>query len=268
MNKPRTKTNPPSDPSTTKTNPPLDPSINISNALTRAGHGLTLPEKRLVFLAIAHMDSREPVPKKADGEPALIASRVHASEYARTFHVDIDTAYAQMKSAGKKLYERSITFYEPAFKRNGVPLPKTIRTMRWIGEAGYQAGEGWIELIWWPKLVPHLRPLKDHFTSMKLSQTAGLRSAYSWRLLELLMRFKSSGWAEYTIEDFLCSMDAPPKAASDFGVVRRRIIEPAIKELALRDGLLIQFTTRKAGRKVAAVRFDFVQTNQPDLFNQ
>ena len=92
-----------------------------------------------------------------------------------------------------------------------------------------------------------------------------MRSAYSWRLLELLTRFKSSGVAEYSIEDFAASMDATEKQRSDFAAIRRKMIEPAIKELTEKDGWLIDWEPVKAGRKVKAVRFTFMRNPQGSL---
>ena len=98
----------------------------------------------------------------------------------------------------------------------------------------------------------------------RTQQASALRSGYSWKLLELLMRFESTGWAEYTIEDFKASMDAPP-SLSDFGQVKRRIIDPAVKELTEKDGWLIQWQPIKAGRKVKALRFTFMRDPQGQL---
>lgn len=233
--------------------------ITMSNALTRAGHGLTLAEKRIVAIAVSKLDSRRQLP------PGQVPrAKITAAEYAEVFGVDLDTAYDQLQSAAKQLYNRSITFYEPAWKRNGKPLPPTRVQMRWVGEAKYQDGEGWVELAWWPDLMRHLTGLKRQFTTYQLQQASALRSAYSWRLMELLTRFQSTGWAEYTIEDLKASMDAPPSLA-DFGQVKRRIIEPAVKELIEKDGWLIQWQPIKAGRKVKAVRFTFMRDPQARL---
>lgn len=233
--------------------------VTMSNALTRAAHGLTLGEKRVIAWAVSTLDSRQVL---KPGE--VPTTRISAMDYATEFKVDNDTAYDQLQAAAKALYNRSITFYEPAHKRNGKPLPPTKVQMRWVGEAKYQAGEGWIELAWWPKLLPHLTGLKKQFTSYQLQQASALRSVYSWRLLELLTRFKSTGKAEYTIEDFRASMDAPA-SLSDFGQVKRRIIDPAVKELTEKDGWLIQWEAVKAGRKVKAVRFTFMRNPQGQL---
>ena len=72
------------------------------------------------------------------------------------------------------------------------------------------------------------------------------------------MRFKSSGKAEYTIEDFCASMDATEKQRADFGKIRTKIIEPAVKELVEKQGWEIQWRATKAGRKVQSLRFDFL----------
>jgi plasmid replication initiation protein len=233
--------------------------VTMSNALTSAAHGLTLGEKRVIAWAVSTLDSRQVL---KPGE--VPTTRISAMDYATEFEVDSDTAYNQLQGAAKALYNRSITFYEPAHKRNGNQLPPTMVRMRWVGEAKYQAGEGWIELAWWPKLLPHLTGLRQQFTSYQLQQASALRSVYSWRLLELLTRFKSTGKAEYTIEDFKASMDAPP-SLSDFGQVKRRIIDPAVKELTQKDGWLIQWEPIKAGRKVKSLRFTFTRNPQGSL---
>jgi plasmid replication initiation protein len=234
--------------------------VTMSNALTRAGHGLTLGEKRVIVWAIGALDSRRPL---KFGE--VPRTRIAASNYAKEFDVDLDTAYTQLKAAAKNLFERKITFYEPAHKRDGKPLPPTRVQMRWVGEAKYQEGEGWVELAWWPALLPDLVAIRGQFTTYQLKQASVLRSTYSWKLLELLTRFQSTGWAEYTIEDFATSMDATEKQRTDFAAIRRKIIEPAVKELTEKDGWLIQWQPIKAGRRVKAVRFAFARNPQGQL---
>jgi plasmid replication initiation protein len=239
--------------------PPGERWVTMTNALTRAGHGLTLSEKRLVMAAVSKLDSHRAL--KAGEVPR---TRITAAEYAEVANVDMRTAYEALQTAAKNLFERKITFYEPAWKRDGKPLAPTRVQMRWVGSVKYQDGEGWVELEWWPSLLPHLTGLRKQFTSYQLQQASALRSIYSWRLLELLTRFESTGWAEYTIEDFKASMDAPA-SLSDFGQVKRRIIEPAVKELTEKDSWLIQWHPIKAGRKVKAIRFTFMRDPQGRL---
>jgi plasmid replication initiation protein len=236
--------------------------VTMSNALTRAGQGLTLSEKRIVATAVSKLDSKRALPLLPGEVPR---TRITAIEYAETFAVDLDTAYDQLQAAAKMLYKRSITFYEPVHKRDGRPIEPTMVQMRWVGSVKYHAGMGYVELAWWPDLMKHLMGLKAQFTSYQLEQTRALRSIYSWRLLELLMRYKSTGRAEYTIEDFCVSMDATTKQAADFAAIRRKMIEPAVKELQEKDGWLIQWEPIKTGRKVTSVRFNFIRNPQQQL---
>jgi plasmid replication initiation protein len=234
--------------------------VTQHNALIRASQSLTLSEKRLVALAVSKLDPRKPfLPLQVP------TARITAAEYADTYKVDIDTAYDQLKASSKHLYNRSIRFFEPAHRRKGKPLVLSEVNMRWVGRAKYNKGEGWIELAWWPEILPMLTGLKRQFTSYQLEQASALRSIYSWRLLELLERFKSSGVAEYSIEDFCASMDATEKQKADFNNIRRRMIEPAVKELMDKNGWIIQWKPIKAGRKVNALRFEFNKNPQAHL---
>lgn len=73
--------------------------VNMSNALIRAGQGLSLAEKRLMASAVAMLDSmRTPRP----GECPVV--RISAADYAESFGLDIDTAYNQLQSGAEHLY--------------------------------------------------------------------------------------------------------------------------------------------------------------------
>ena len=70
------------------------------------------------------------------------------------------------------------------------------------------------------------------------------------------MRFKSSGKAEYTVEDFAASMDATEKQRADFAALRRKMIEPAVKELTEKDGgeyMLLDLPTWSGTAEMAAL---------------
>lgn len=242
--------------------PRHDPKITMSNALIRAGHGLTLAEKRIVMLAVSKLDSRAPAPPSLSLQ---LRTKITAAEYAETFSVDANTAYEALQDAAKNLFERKITFFEPAYTRAGLPLKPIRNDMRWVGRCKYHEHAGWVELSWWPDLLPSLMGLKKQFTTYNLQQANALRSAYSWRLLELMMHYKDSGKAEYTIEDFCTSMDATEKQKSNFNNIKRRIIEPAVKELTEKDGWIIQWEPIKTGRKVTRIRFYFSKNQQYEL---
>jgi plasmid replication initiation protein len=235
--------------------------VNMSNALANAGHGLSLTEKRLVMMAISKLDS-----VKATATDVNYSTVIHAREYAEAFEVEINTAYDQLQSSAKNLYERSISFFVPAYNRKGDPIKPSIKKMRWVGSIKYNENEGSVQLNWWREIVPHLFNLKKQFTSYQLKQATALRCSYSWRLLEMLMRFKSTGLAKFSIEDFCQSMDATETQKKNFSNIRRHIIEPAVKELNNKDGWIITWEPVKKGRRVAELHFTFMKDPQGRLF--
>ena len=240
--------------------------VTMSNALTRAAHGLTLGEKRIIMAAVSKLDS---MARPIHGQ-AVPTTKITAAEYAELAECEPNAAYEALQTAAKNLYNRSIVMFEPSFKRGDRKIGDkgTVTHMRWVGRAKYHDKEARIELAWWHEVVPHLMGLRKNFTSYQLQQASALRSVYSWRLLELLTRFKSTGKAEYTIEDFCTSMEATEKQRADFNNIRRRMIEPAVKELTQKDGWLIQWEPIKAGRKVKSLRFTFMRNPQGNLFSE
>jgi plasmid replication initiation protein len=231
--------------------------VTMSNALTRASHGLNLSEKRVIAACIAKNDSVSMTEIHRKG--AWIV-RLSAAEYAETFEIGPDAAYEQLQQAAKSLYKKSIRA-----TRNTAKGPEEYE-FRWIGGAKYHKGEGWVELHWWHEVVPHLFGLREQFTSYKLKQTVALRSAYSWRLFECLKSWAATGRYAPSIEEFHRAMDAKDSHRANFKELRRRVIEPAVAELIQKNGLLIDWAPNTAGRKVIGLEFRFRTNPQTALF--
>lgn len=233
--------------------PLREQSVNMSNALVRAAHGLSLAEKRVVSACLAKMDS-----VRLDN--GRYKFKLTANEFASTFDVSLDTAYEQLMDTGKKLMKRTARSIEDT------PRGKKERIWVWVSGVTYHHGEGWVELGFSHEMTPHLVLLRKEFTSYKLKHASALRSMYSWRLLELLMQFKSTGLLRISIDDFCHAMEASETAQKNFGELRRRVIEPAIKELTLKDNLIIEWQgTKRGGRKITGLEFKFNPNPQQTL---
>ncbi|WP_020397264.1 replication initiation protein [Thiolinea disciformis] len=219
--------------------------IKISNLLTRAAHGLSLPEKRILMIALGKIDGE----KVYNTNPV---ARVHASEIAEIGGIDIKTAYLEARNGQQKLYERSISMLLDI--KTGLPVPGGVR---WVARAHYHKNEGWIEIAFNIDLVPYISKLKNEFTSYKLSRAGALRSIYSWRLFELLMQFKTTGLLAITVADFQDFIEAEPSHKKNFANLRIRVIEPAIKEIGEKDGLNVTWKPITAGRKTTGLEFRF-----------
>jgi plasmid replication initiation protein len=227
-----------------------DNNVNMSNALARASQGLSLAEKRVIAMGLAITDS-VPAAALIDASRNGWSVKIMALDYAKTFDVDINTAYEQLKEAGDKLVQRQVC--EIVKTQRG---QKSIKT-NWCAQVIYHQGEGWVSIEFTRYIAPHLLALRSQFVTYKLKQAAALRSVYSWRLFECLQSWQSTGLWVTSIENFAHAMDVPKIYISDFGQLRRRVIEPAVAELILKSDLLIEWKTKKAGRKVTGLDFRF-----------
>lgn len=228
--------------------------VNISNDLTTAAHGLTLSEKRLIMGCVAMLDS-------VRLESGRYKIKMTALEFAEGFKIDPKTVYQQIKGIIARLYDRSI--------KRIVDTPKGKKTIshRWVSSVTYHDGEGWFELGFSHEATPYLVALRGNHTSYKLEQAAALRSVYSWRLLEMLMQFKSTKLLRVSIENFCHAMDAPETYRKNFKDLRNRVIDVAVKELQEKDNWLIEWKgTKHGGRKITGLEFRFKRNPQQSLF--
>lgn len=224
--------------------------VNMGNELIRSAHGLNLIEKRLLSLAISKLDS------EATPTFESMSVKIQVAEMVSEFGLNPDKAYQETKRAAAGIMKRQIRFtYGKGYGE----------LYQWVTRAKYKKSEGWVLLEIYPRLSPYLFELKSHFTSYRLSRASAFKSIYSWRLFELLMQFKSTGFVKTTIDDFADSMEAPKSLRANFANMRNRIIEPAIKEIQATDGLKVKWEPVKAGRKVKALEFYFPVEQQTAL---
>ena len=227
----------------------------MSNALARASHGLNLGEKRLIAAGLGGTDSRS---ARAFNRSAMAGGwniRISAMEYAEWLGITTKTAYEQLRDAADDLIKRCWEIVEGRSKTK----------YAWLSKAKYHEKEGWVEIEFTHYTAPHLLALEKHFTTYKLKQAAALRSVHSWRLLECLESWKDKGRWKPTVEEFCHAMDAKPSYRKDFGMLRRSVIEPAVKELRDKDGMDLSWSPVKAGRRVMALDFKFSPAVQRKL---
>ena len=223
--------------------------VVMSNAISRAAQSLSLAEKRIIFAAIAQMG----------GKYAPV--RITAQEYANTFRMPLKQAYSQLKEASENFFNRYIRF-----KLNEVSeIDVDVWKIRWLGAYKYNDGEANVLLHFTPQVMPYLCELEDNFTKYQLSQACALRSVHSWRLLELFEQMntnkENNGWLSISLEDFHHAMESPDSYKTTFGLLRKYMIEPAVKELTEKDHWMIDWKPIKKGRKVVRLEFWFRKEN-------
>jgi plasmid replication initiation protein len=230
--------------------------VTVRNALNMAAQGFkTINEKRIIMACIAKIDS-------ATFDELHKRHVVHLSvaEFAATFPaISKDEAYDLLRKTLPGLRKREFR------REEKTPQGVKVHEDAWISGTTYMDKKGWLELRFTPEATPFLLAIRGDFTSYVLKQASGLRSLHSWRLLELLMQYKDTGWRQVSIEDFGKALEVNPGYLKNFANMRRRVIEPAIKELTEKDGWLIEWEPIKEGAKVTQLRFTFKRHPQGRL---
>lgn len=215
--------------------------VTMSNALTRSAYTLSLSEKRLLMLAVTKLNGH------SDDVQLL---EIMANEYADFYSLNQKGAYRTLKNATDNLWARTLVTDDGT-------------KYRWIITSKYESGL--IELEFHPRIKPHLVQLKDKFTQYFLERAADFKLMYTWRLFELVMQFKTTGYLNIGIDDFKKILDVPKTYSKDFGKIREKVIKPAINEIKEKDGLEIKYTVNKTGRKVTGLEFKFPVEQQKKI---
>ncbi|MFL9903322.1 replication initiation protein [Paraburkholderia fungorum] len=248
-------------------------SVTIKNELVRRIQRMKLSEKRLLALAIAKcnpkvkmLKDRAMRPDPATGEAPGWTIRVTAKEFVEAYpHIESKHAYSELKEAAENLFECRVDWDEEVTERGKKSTKR--RSVRWIYEKCDTTTAGWVDLKFSPSIAPYLLGIENEFTKYKLRHAADLRSMYSWRLLEIMAQYRDKGLVIITYDDFCQAVGAPESCVKDSGQLRRRVIEPAVKELQEKNGLSIEWEpTKPAGRKVTGFRFKFKPDPQGRLF--
>jgi len=217
------------------------------NHLNQASYKLSLDERRLILSSIALINPREPMPDEIT---------VHATDYAYQWDINQKYAYDQLKEARQNLFERSVRLRH---------ADGEIEDMRWIYNAKYKDGEGYIKIKFSPDIKPYLSQLKDHFTSYHLNEIKPLKSGHAIRLYELLMQYKTNGWYDDDLDELKFKFGVKDNYPAWYEF-RRWVIDPAVKEINQATNYTIEYKTKKRGRKISRVAFTFALNKQPDMF--
>ena len=225
----------------------LNETVVMKNALARAQQTLKLTEKRIIATAMAKIDSTA---SKLDYKNETARTiKINASDYQKTAKLKHrKNAYKDMMSAATELINKQLTI-----KQKTITSTETIK-INWVESTRYETGSGEIEIRFTQSIMPFLIAIKDRFTEYKLEEMAGIKSIYTWRMIEYLTSWSNekTGQRKIPINEFNEMMDTPTSYKT--GDVTQKIIEPTITELEKR-GWEIKYETEKTGRKITHITF-------------
>lgn len=219
-----------------------------SNRLNMAIQNLTLPELRIVQLAI--VDARE----TGKGLSSDMPLRIDAMRYSQAFETSRQNAYVRMKEAEDTLFNRRFSFVDSEGK-----LVKS----RWIQRVRYLDDEGAIEIVFTTDVVKGITRLdgaEEFFTQYLLSQTANLKSVYAVRLYELLIQWKTAGKTPvFELSLFRGQMGLNDGEYRDMSNFKKRVLDLAVNEINEKTDLTVSYTQEKKGRLIHGFKFTVKQ---------
>ncbi|EDO5343494.1 replication initiation protein [Citrobacter sp. JL978] len=223
--------------------------VRKSNALVEASYKLTLQEQRFLLVCLSRIKSGIDAPPPDEQKTMSIT----AAEFYNAFpDMGKQNAETKLKEAIDRLWDRSVI----------IKNEEKREEFRWVQyRAQYLKGESKVQITFSDAIMPYLTQLQAQFTTVVVKNVSNLSSTYSIRIYEMLQRFRDTGLRNIHLDDFRSILDLDDKY-TDFKVLNRAVIKPAIAELNEKSNLAVTVETVKQGRKVVALRFRFKEDKQ------
>lgn len=221
-----------------------------SNELVRSVQNYTLNEKRLLVFIAASLPHSEDI----DLEKSF-AVQFSASDYQEVFrnhHSLSGNIWNVIRSVGAK----GAYFENEEGGRTNLFFFQRVEC---------SPDKKDFKLFFHPDSLKYLVNLRDNFTQYKIGFVSGMRSVYSIRLYELMSQHKNIGHRKFSIEDFKEILGVTSSAYERFNNLFQRIINPAIKEIGEKAGMVLECERIKDGRKVIHLNFKIKKTSHVDV---
>ena len=160
--------------------------------------------------------------------------------YAQLMPEGEGSAYNELRQAFKGLLKKP---YEIYYKETNQYFISNLITAVTINK-----NQGLILVDLHPKMYGIITEIKRNYTSFETRAVLGLKSKYAKRLYLLASQFKNTGVRYVNLEELkkqLTISDKYPKIND----LKKRVLEPAIKEINAISDILLTYELSKTGRK-------------------
>jgi plasmid replication initiation protein len=217
--------------------------ITKSNKLIEARYHLKLSEQRIILSSISLIEAKSVI------FPDSVT--VTAVDLVRIYGIDDATAYRTLMAMGN--------FLESG--RNSITLKDTDSLSHkcvWVSSTKYYKKEGRLVLAFSPDVKEYLQGLKKQFTTYNLQSIAQLKTGYSIRLYELIVRFSKTHRLTLTVQELKDILKIPNDTYKVFSDFKKRVIVPSIKEIKESSDInIVDVIYKKTKRSVTHLHFFF-----------
>jgi plasmid replication initiation protein len=229
----------------------LPPSVVVfqHNNLVEARYSLTLQEKKIILWLTSQIQPSDKDFKK---------HTLSVKDFMNLLDLKGNANYKELQKITLGLMKKVLVIREPDLK--------ITTQVSWLNSARYEEGEGFIKLGFAPEMHPFLLNLKNHFTSIKLSDLMQFSSIHAIRIYELLKQYESIGERTMNIEEIkeCCGVAKKLIRYSDF---EKKILLIAKREINEKSDIRFEFERKKHVRKIVGIRFIIAKNKSYELGN-
>ena len=220
----------------------MDDLVRKRNEIIKASYRLSHREQSIILTAISKIDND--ITDQALYELSI-------PHLAKITGISIKNAYTVFKQACFDLFERKLTL------TNG-----SNKLTRWVQTIDYKDGEGVIKIQFSNQILPYLTNIRDNFTSYNLRHVSQFKSTYGIRVYELCCQWRNTKNEVVISLDELKGMFQLGTTYNQMSNLKKRVIDPAIKDINTFSDLTIDYENIKTGRKVTGFKFKFKPKKQ------
>lgn len=249
--------------------------VVMHNDIVTSAYNLSVNEQRLIYCALKQIPKEEPLDPNTpfyisrDDFIELGASPINVARDIRqatkdlmkkTIYVSTDTGILEFhwlsevlrydKNAEKKLKEK---YPDPKDYKKYI---NSLRLYNLLDSLPNRTDDIVARITFHEKVVPLLSDLKASFTQFLIKDVADFSSIYSYRIYQLMMRYKSTSYVKISLDDLrfmLMLIDKYPLTAD----LKRWVIDTAVDEINEKSPYSVKYKLVKKGRKYTHLELNF-----------
>lgn len=232
--------------------------VTKSNAIIqKSRYELSLQEQRVICFICSLIKPRT-TKDRANQVPFQLEYEFQLKDYAKICNIEADGRfYAETKELLRGLIKKVMWLT----KDNGEET-----TVNWVSKVWMNKRSGKVRIRLDEDMTPYLFDLQEKFTAYGLYNVLRMKSQYSIRIFEILKSYAYQNSRTFEINELKkLLMVENIKSYNDYGMLRQKVLEPAIREINGLTELNVSMETQTSGRKVVKVTFYISKKSNMEL---
>lgn len=202
----------------------------------------SIQEQRMILWIISTIHKEDYINKKYEHKIITIS----ATKYAELIGVNANVIYREAQKIALALMQKVIK----------IETSEGWKMFHWVETMEYKRGEGVIEVLISPTIIPYIIDLKEKYTAFRLENILYLNSAHAIKLYQLLAQYKTIGERTLTVDELKSMLGiSEVKTYQSYGSFKRRVLEISKREINAKTNIIFDYDEIKKSRKIVKLKF-------------